>query len=408
MVQLPQDCDTDSSNLTNAADEPRSLASPVGCMLPPLGLPLQHRAGTRLAGTALEPAWRSESKFVVAGAGALGSEVFRSLCLLRPARLLVIDPDSIEESDLAKSWLLSGEKTLGKNKAEHLSLLARTCSPETDCYPIRQEFADVGWEELADASLVFSCVDSDLARLEIALVCRKLGVPVCDAGLSAPGCAAGRVTWFPARSGACFGCKLRPKRLRELLSFAQAEVRSCSVAQAGGFAVTPTMASLIGSLQVDFGLRKWMARAQVSESLELSLEPAPNLAQFENAISSGCPFHNWCDELRIPALRHLAMEDLLAPVATEVGGDPYVYLEWPFCVLAKCRRCSHQWQPMIRCSALRKHGTCPRCAEQNVMELDSVRVVERGSKWARYTPGQLGLPENHLLTIRFQKKEGNA
>lgn len=38
------------------------------------------------------------------------------------------------------------------------------------------------------------------------------------------------------------------------------------------------------------------------------------------------------------------------------------------------------------------------------MELDLVRGVERNSRWARYTPAQLGVPENHLLTIRFQKQ----
>src|SRR5579883_1979157 len=247
-------------------------------------MPRLDTAGSRLSGTALEAAWRARAEFVVVGAGALGAEVFRQLCVLRPARILVIDPDRIEETDLAKSWLFA-PGSVGRGKACHLAALGREYAPETQFLALTCEFADVGWQDLARASLVFSCVDNDLARLEIALACRKLAISVCDAGLAAQGASAGRVSWFAGYSGACFGCKLRPQRLRELLLFAQADVRSCSLAEIGGLPMTPTAASIIGSLQVDFGLRCWRQARPVSQSIELALEPAPALAQFENPVS---------------------------------------------------------------------------------------------------------------------------
>ncbi|HLH04798.1 MAG TPA: ThiF family adenylyltransferase [Bryobacteraceae bacterium] len=361
-------------------------------------MPRLDTAGSRLSGTALEAAWRARAEFVVVGAGALGAEVFRQLCVLRPARILVIDPDRIEETDLAKSWLFA-PGSVGRGKACHLAALGREYAPETQFLALTCEFADVGWQDLARASLVFSCVDNDLARLEIALACRKLAISVCDAGLAAQGASAGRVSWFAGYSGACFGCKLRPQRLRELLLFAQADVRSCSLAETGGgFSLTPTMASLIASLQVDFGVRQWLAQASESETIEIALTPEATLRTFTTPISAACPLHEPLpDELRIPAKPGMTFRDLIPQTSAQAA----ILLDWPYSTRARCLACSCEWQPFVRCAVLRSRGRCPACGASAIIEVDSVKVIDRDSPWAECTPEQIGLPSNHLFALRF-------
>ena len=318
-----------------------------------------------------------------------GGRVFRSLCLLRPAGLLLIDPDVVQKGDLGKSWLFNAEESLGRNKTEYLAALGERCFPEIRCSGMNREFADIGWAELTDASIVYSCVDNDLARLEIALVCYKLGIPVCDAGLTAKGGNGGRVTWFPGGTGAAsvVSCArntsgtaiVRPGAGAVLLG-RRNHWRLCRYAHDGVINRVTTGGFRIEEMD---GLRR-----NIGE-FKISLEPALSLSRFDNVVSSACPFHESCDEVRIPAALHLTFEELLRPLAADSRAEPYVFFDWPLCALAKCRQCGHEWEPMVRCAVFRRAGACPRCAGRNVMELDLVRGVERNSRWARYTPRSL-------------------
>src|SRR5262249_37184707 len=149
------------------------------------------------------------------------------------------------------------------------------------------EIADLGLQELHDCDLVVSCVDSDIARVEIAWVTLALDLPVIDAGLGGPDYWHGRVSFFAGRRSACFCCKLSPRRRYEILARTQAIANSCwapvemSVAPS-----TPIMAAIVGSMQVDVGLRSLRelrlssAESVVSWTQELCTEPAFEMKHF--------------------------------------------------------------------------------------------------------------------------------
>jgi len=340
----------------------------------------------------------------VAGAGALGNEAVKALGLLGTGCVLVIDPDVVQPSDLTRSVLFRQTDFTGCNKAVALASAAAKLFPDTQFLAEGSEIADVGFGRLAGVDLLLSCVDSDLARLEIAYISTRLGIPVCDAGLGTPNYSHGRVSWFPAASGACFGCKLTPRKRRELLTLWNATIRPCGDAPSEQAAPsTPTMAAMIGSAQVELGLRWKMQATSESQTFEISLDGEPRARWFRTPRSASCPFHEFpgdrlC-ELPSPQATFL---DLLE----SAGESACVLLDWPIVVRARCRDCGREWAPMQRAAVLRRKqgikSICPSCGSRSILEQESIRVIGRNSPWVGFKPEQLGLPESHRYAIRFE------
>jgi hypothetical protein len=357
---------------------------------------------SRLEQTAFPKRRMETLSAAVIGAGALGNEVIKSLGLIGIGRILVIDPDHIEPSNLTRSVFYSYYNSAGQNKAQ---VIADVCSKlfvntRFDALPL--EIADVGFQELKDLDLLFSCVDSDLARIEIAYIAAKLDVPVADAGLGAENYSHGRVTWFGGRRAACYSCMLSRQARREILSFSHAPVRSCWAADPDGsvgLPGTPMMAAMVAGMQVDLGLRSLFAELrEESWSIELSLDPAPALERLTLRQSVTCPFHERPHQLvEAPADTASTVWDLLESVD---GNDPALVLDWPICTAAVCMDCGHKWPPLARLAAVRRAGACPACGSGRLREEESIRLLTRHSSWASTPLSQLGLPLHHLYTVR--------
>lgn len=344
----------------------------------------------------------AQLRFIVAGAGALGNEVVKALGLLGARSVMVVDPDVIEPGNLNRSVFFRPDDC-GLPKAEML------CGSLTEVFPSTQwcfrncEIADVGLLDLADANLLLSCVDNDLARLEIAWIGLRLNLPVSDAGLGGPNYWHGRVSFFAGQRSACFCCKLSPSRRRELLTAAQATGNSCWANTATPtLPSTPTMAAIFGALQVDFGLRclfelqSCSAPEFDSRSLEIRLDNHAQLKRFTTPISRHCPLHAAAEQRLLP---------LPGPNATtrellETENLEILDLDWPICTAAHCLACGEDWQPMKRVAFLRRHGRCPACGNRNILESENIICMDRNSAWADTPLVHLGLPANHLYTVR--------
>jgi hypothetical protein len=343
---------------------------------------------------------------VVVGAGALGNEVARILGLLAPARVVVVDPDVVEPSNLPRSSFFWSGQAIGRNKASALIEAAGALFPDTEWTGIGSEIADVGFRRITDADLLFSCVDSDLSRLEIAYVSTKLRIPSVDGGLGRQNYSRGRVTYFPATADrACYGCMLSPRTRRELLELWHANVRPCAPVTGFGendLVSTPTMAAVVGALQVEFGLRNFFQNredhAVKSNTLDVSFHPDLRMSGFTTSASIDCPFHDPRQHILRPLPRSdCTMGDFLQSTAAE-----FVLLDWPVCTEAKCLGCERKWSPMLRLAALRRRGCCPACGSKRILELQTIRAIGSGSAWIGLTPSALGLPEDHLYTVQLR------
>jgi hypothetical protein len=363
---------------------------------------------SRLDSTMFARAHVQDLEAIVVGAGALGNEVTKALGLLGVCRAVVVDPDGVDPSNLTRSVLFRHSDCVGRNKAACLAEAAGKLFPDTEFAAIESEIADVGFGQLSDTDILFSCVDSDLARLEIAYISTALGLPFCDAGLGTPDYSHGRVSWFAGTAGACFGCKLTPRRRRELLTFWDASVRPCGELGSSHVAAsTPTMAAIIGSLQVELGLRWLMEERLESTTFEVSLDSEPRSDYFRTPQSPSCPFHEREDGVLFP-LPHggATLDELLASTEPPPGSAAYVALDWPICTRIRCLDCALEWAPMRRAAAVRRNCVCPSCGTRSILELESIRSIERESRWSKLAPSALGLPGNHRYRVRFRHGSG--
>lgn len=357
---------------------------------------------SRLAGTPFSSNRLRHLTVVVVGAGALGNEVARILGMLGARQVNIVDPDRVQTSNLPRSVFFWHHRAIGQNKATSLVEVARSWFPDTDWTAFPMEIADVGFQKIASADLIFSCVDSDLARLEIAYISTKLGVPVMDAGLGRQNFAHGRVTYFPGRKdSACYGCLLGPRKRRELLELWHATLRPCTpTAETGDQLVsTPTMASVVAALQVEDGLRNVFEQRETtsvkSHTLEIRLDPERWLGEFTTSVSADCPFHEPTRSKLIP-LPHpqSTIRELLDSAASD-----HLLLDWPLCMEAKCLVCEHKWQPRLRLAAFRRYGSCPSCGSKTILEVETIRSMGRDSVLLDLPASALQLPVDHLYTV---------
>src|SRR5215468_11953200 len=72
---------------------------------------------------------------LVIGAGALGNEILKNLALLGFERIVVVDLDRIEESNLSRA-ILFGSEDVGAFKAEAAARTLRKIAPEARVRPL--------------------------------------------------------------------------------------------------------------------------------------------------------------------------------------------------------------------------------------------------------------------------------
>jgi len=279
-------------------------------------------------------------RVLVAGVGALGSELVQNLERLGCERVFVADPDLLEEKNIARSWLMRDGAT-GKSKVSHAIAKLQVLSPNIEWRGAAVEIADVGPEEFERAEILFSCVDTDLARMEIAALAARYEFDVCDAGLGGTSTRVGRVSWFPADTqAACFACLLSGRRRAGLLSEWESVVHACWSAELHSereWTSRPETAAMVARRQVEIALVA--ARdAKSAFSVQIDLDANPEERWIEHTRSAACPLHE--------------------QVRAEV---------FPLCTQAECNACSAEFAPMRRVAWMRRRGVCPQCGSRAIV-----------------------------------------
>lgn len=281
-------------------------------------------------------------RVLVAGIGALGSEVVKNLGLLGCESVFLADADVLATKNIDRSMLFREGAHPGRSKVSCALDRLRTWFPQTQWDGAPVEIADVEEEHFLKAEVLFSCVDTDLARTEIAALAARYQLPVCDAGLGGTSTFIGRVSWFPGNSSdACFACLLSGKRRAELLSMWEAEVHACWARHAdieAEWTSSATMASMVGGLQVEVACSARNRMEQEAYSIHLELGGELVSRSIRHRRSPECAFH----------------EEMPATL-------------FPLCALAVCNRCGEHYSPQRRIAWMRRRGTCPACGSSDLV-----------------------------------------
>ena len=130
----------------------------------------RHRAIAGFSQEALQ-----SLQVLVIGAGAIGNEVVKCLCLLGVGRVDVFDLDRVEIHNLTRSVLLR-EADIGRSKARAVVEHARELDPAVELHAFDGDIRDtLSPARVAGADVVIGALDNFEARLRVNRLCHDLG-----------------------------------------------------------------------------------------------------------------------------------------------------------------------------------------------------------------------------------------
>ncbi|MCF8039416.1 MAG: HesA/MoeB/ThiF family protein [Desulfohalobiaceae bacterium] len=140
-----------------------------------------------------------KARVAVIGAGGLGGQVILSLARLGLGRIVVVDPDVFDETNLNRQALCT-HQGLGRPKAEVAVEEVEKVNPALEATGIKKRFTPAtGPDILAGTQVVVDCLDNIPDRFVLEQTARDLGIPLVHAAID--GFLAQLMTIYPEDQG---------------------------------------------------------------------------------------------------------------------------------------------------------------------------------------------------------------
>lgn len=341
------------------------------------------------------------ASILVVGAGALGNELVKNLVLMGVGRILIVDMDDVENSNLARCVFFRTEDE-GRPKAQVLARRAGELNPDTEIIPLVGDVRmTVGLGVFAEVDLVLGGLDNREARLFVNQACWKTGTPWIDGAIEG---LMGVVRVFVPPDSACYECTLG-ERDHELI----AARRTCAMLTreemlAGRTPTTATTSSVVAGIQAQEAVK-------LLHSERLGPPPLAGAGfQFVGLTHDSyivryrrredCLSHDTYAPDDVKVLTHDApFGELLALAQEELGQDAVLELEHEVAVAGSCQLCGYAQTIQRPVDALRVGtGLCPECA--NPWRLEFAHTIDRDSSLLTASSSDLGLPSADYVVGR--------
>ncbi len=147
------------------------------------------------------------SSVLVVGIGGTGSEVIKNLSLLGVGKLILVDVDTIEYSNLNRQMLFR-ETDIGKSKAEVAKdRISTMFNKQVNVEAFSIKIQDIPTEIFEEVDIIAGCVDNFLARQYINSLAIELSKPYID---SATDGYIGQVQYIQKNFSSCLACDNPP------------------------------------------------------------------------------------------------------------------------------------------------------------------------------------------------------
>jgi len=126
----------------------------------------------------------TDATVMIIGVGATGNEVVKNLVLTGVGKLILIDYDFINISNLNRCVLFDRKSAQGKEyKVDVIKNACEKLNPDTEIIGIKKDLKDIDKNLYKKADVVCSCLDNIEARLEANNYSYYNGVPFIDSGI---------------------------------------------------------------------------------------------------------------------------------------------------------------------------------------------------------------------------------
>ena len=336
------------------------------------------------------------ARILVAGVGALGNEVLKNLALLGIGYIVMVDFDRIELPNLSRS-ILFREANEGEAKAQTAAASLRLINPDIDTTVIQ---GDVGWEVglgvFRRMDVIIGGLDNRVARIALNQHCWRTKKPWIDGALAE---AAGAVRIFVPPDSACYECMLSNADYREMnLRFSCQGVALHGVID-GKIPTTPTVASIVGAMQVQEAL-KVLHREPVLAGHEILYDS--NLHSMQTAKlkrREDCLGHSTLGDVTEVAEFRAAKttaSQILARAQSDLGEHARIHLDRELALGLRCPAGHPTPEIFVPCFRLLDRDlSCPVCGEE--CTLATTHVIDNESPHLGRTLADWGLPAAHVV-----------
>jgi molybdopterin/thiamine biosynthesis adenylyltransferase len=342
-----------------------------------------------------------QARVLVAGAGAIGNEVIKLLALLGFGRILIVDFDRVELSNLSRSQLFR-EADIGRPKAEAAAERAREINPAANVKSLHGDLRfDVGQGVLAAVDVAIGCLDNLDARLALNRACLQMNAPWLNGAIEVD---VAEVSLFRGGAGACFECAVSPEMWER-----RSKRYSCTGLRAVGSdapaPATAVAASIAAAYLVQEALHIIHAEdgspkegLGYGEKLTVNLKPYDTRV-YKQAANPDCLAHETMTPIVVlhETPRDVAAVDLLARSG---GADAALELGYDLLVEMRCAICDTAepvLQPLERAAERLTH--CARCGRDS-RRPETVSWIDGGHALAGVALADLGVPDHQVLCVK--------
>jgi len=333
---------------------------------------------------------------LVVGAGALGNEIAKNLALVGVGRIVLVDMDHIEFSNLARCVLFR-DGDAGRPKAQVAAEAITALNPGVAVEGIVADIRSLGLGWWRQFDLIIGGLDNREARAWVNQAARKLGTPWVDGAIE--GLRGVARVFMP--EGACYECTLGEVDQRIL-----AQRRSCALLTAeqmrtGHVPTTATTSSVIAAVQTQEAIKLIVAREDLlalrnrafvyyGETLETY--------HVDYGEDPECLAHDRYERLVVVGYRDTTtLRDLFGRVAPD--GSAVADLEHDLIVAGHCAACGvsraiTRFAPAVSDGEAR----CPTCDE--LFGFETTVSVASDDGLCDVPLRDLGLADHEVVTVR--------
>ena len=193
------------------------------------------------------------ARVLVAGAGALGNEVVKSLTLFGVGHIFIVDFDQIELSNLTRSVLFREEDAYAHAfKADVVAKRAMEINPQVQVTPIVGNlFSEVGLGLYRAVDVIIGCLDSRIARYQLNRLAIRADKSWIDGSIEN---LTGVVQVFTPEVN-CYECGLSKEEFNQIMLRTGCADVVRTQTSTGRIATTPVSASIVGAVQVQEAMK---------------------------------------------------------------------------------------------------------------------------------------------------------
>jgi molybdopterin/thiamine biosynthesis adenylyltransferase/predicted RNA-binding Zn-ribbon protein involved in translation (DUF1610 family) len=347
--------------------------------------------------------WRQEvvrqATVLVIGAGALGNEVLKNLALMGVGQILIVDFDTIEDSNLSRSVLFR-ESDRGRSKAEVAAEGVKSLNPDVR---VKAWHGDINYEMglgvFRHVDAIVGCLDNREARLSINRFSWAVQRPWVDGAIQE---LMGIVRVFWPGQGACYECTLTDSDYQMInLRYSCPLLARENILQ-GKVPTTPTSASIVAAFQTQEAL-KLIHDMEVLPGKALMINGLTNdIYLTEYPIKEGCFSHSTMDpivELPQVSSGNNTLKQLLEIAQNRLGAETVLEFDQELVVALECPNCGQKSDIFKRMAGLYESAfACPNCGERREMRL--THRIDGSEAYLNRTLAEFDVPPLGIVRAR--------